>query len=100
MFRHIFPNVSSVLYGNAMLAVASAIFTQAALVFLGVGNVTDISWGGIIHEAYATGALDAGDLSYVIPPGFFIFILIFGFILIGYAVEEILNPRLRILKRQ
>lgn len=100
MFRHIFPNVSSVLYGNAMLAVASAIFTQAALVFLGVGNVTSISWGGIIREAYVTGALDAGDLSYVVPPGFFIFILIFGFIMIGYAIEEILNPKLRILGRR
>ncbi len=99
MFRHIFPNVSSVLYGNAMLAVASAIFTQAALVFLGVGNVTAISWGGIIREAYATGALTNGDLSYVLPPGFFIFILIFGFIMIGYAIEEILNPKLR-LRRQ
>ncbi len=95
MFRHIFPNVSSVLYGNAMLAVSSAIFTQAALVFLGVGNVTSISWGGIIREAYTTGALTAGDMAWVVPPGIFIFTLIFGFILIGYAVEEIMNPRLR-----
>lgn len=98
MFRHIFPNVTSVLYGNAMLAISSAIFTQAALVFLGVGNVTSISWGGIIREAYTTGALTAGDVSYVLPPGIFIFVLIFGFILMGYALEEIMNPRLRTIK--
>src|SRR5579875_1552068 len=100
MFRHIFPNVSSVLYGNAMLAVSSAIFTQAALVFLGVGNVTSISWGGIIRDAYTTGALSAGDFTYVIPPGVFIFTLIFGFILLGYALEEIMNPRLRTMLKE
>lgn len=98
MFRHIFPNVTSVLYGNAMLTVSAAIFTQAALVFLGAGNVNSISWGGIIREAYSTGALSSGDMFYVIPPGLFIFILIFGFILIGYAMEEIMNPRLRTFK--
>ncbi len=98
MFRHIFPNVTSVLYGNAMLAISSAIFTQAALVFLGVGNVTSISWGGIIRQAYTTGALSSGDMLYVLPPGIFIFILIFGFILMGYALEEIMNPRLRTIK--
>lgn len=99
MFRQIFPNVTSVLYGNAMLAVSAAIFTQAALVFLGVGDVTSISWGGIIRQAYTSGALSAGDISYVLPPGVFIFVLIFGFILIGYAMEEIMNPRLRTLRR-
>ncbi|AKA48579.1 hypothetical protein IX51_05115 [uncultured archaeon] len=98
MFRHIFPNVTSVLYGNAMLAISAAIFTQAALVFLGVGNVTSISWGEIIRQAYTTGALSSGDMLYVLPPGIFIFVLIFGFILMGYALEEIMNPRLRTIK--
>ncbi|MCL4447218.1 MAG: ABC transporter permease [Thermoplasmatales archaeon] len=98
MFRHIFPNVTSVLYGNAMLAISAAIFTQAALVFLGVGNVTSISWGGIIRDAYTSGALTAGDFSFILPPGIFIFVLIFGFIMMGFATEEIMNPRLRTIK--
>ncbi len=99
MIRHIFPNVTSVLYGNAMLAISAAIFTQASLVFLGVGDVTSISWGGIIRNAYTSGALTAGDLAYVVPPGVFIFVLIFGFLLVGYAIEEIMNPRLRTIKK-
>lgn len=98
MFQHLFPNVTSVLYGNAMLAISAAIFTQAALVFLGVGNVTSISWGGIIRDAYTSGALSAGDVSFMIPPGVFIFVLIFGFIMMGFAIEEIMNPRLRTIK--
>ncbi|HYM38687.1 MAG TPA: ABC transporter permease [Thermoplasmata archaeon] len=98
MFRHVLPNVTSVLYANAMLAVSSAIFTQAALVFLGVGDVTAISWGGIIREADQTGALIAGQWYYFVPPGLFIFALILGFILFGYSLEEIMNPRLRIIK--
>ncbi len=98
MFRHVLPNVTSVLYGNAMLAVSAAIFTQAALVFLGVGDVNSISWGGIIRQSYVSGALTARDLFYVLPPGIFIFVLIFGFILVGYSLEEIMNPRLRTIK--
>jgi peptide/nickel transport system permease protein len=98
MFTHIFPNVTSVLYGNTMLAISGAIFTQAALVFLGVGNVNSISWGGIIREAYTSGALTAGDFAYVVPPGVFIFALIFGFIMMGFAIEEIMNPRLRSIR--
>ncbi len=44
-FKHILPNVMSVVYANMVLATLNAIFSHAALVFLGVGNVSDISWG-------------------------------------------------------
>lgn len=44
-FKHILHNVMSVVYANMVLATLNAIFSHAALVFLGVGNVSDISWG-------------------------------------------------------
>jgi peptide/nickel transport system permease protein len=95
IFRHILPNTMPVVYANAALAISNAIFSQAALVFLGVGNVSDISWGSILHYAFASGALSIGAWWYFVPPGLFILLLIYGFILIGYSLEEILNPRLR-----
>jgi len=95
IFKHILPNTMPVVYANAALAISNAIFSQAALVFLGVGNVSDISWGSILHYAFASGALSIGAWWYFVPPGLFILLLIYGFILIGYSLEEILNPRLR-----
>jgi len=95
MFVHVLPNVIPIVFANATLAIAGAIFSQASLVFLGVGDVTDISWGEILHYAVSSGALSAGDWWYVIPPGTFIVLLILGFVLLGYSFEEILNPRLR-----
>ncbi len=95
LFKHIFPNVMPVVYANAALTISNAIFSQAALVFLGVGNVSDISWGSILHYAFSSGALGTGKWWYFVPPGIFILLLIYGFILVGYSLEEILNPRLR-----
>jgi peptide/nickel transport system permease protein len=95
IFRHILPNVMPIVYANAALTISNAIFSQAALVFLGVGNVSDISWGSILHYAFSSGALGTGKWWYFVPPGVFILLLIYGFILVGYSLEEILNPRLR-----
>ncbi|EQD33663.1 ABC-type dipeptide/oligopeptide/nickel transport system, permease component [mine drainage metagenome] len=95
IFRHIAPNVFPVVFANAVMSVASAIFAQASLVFLGVGDVTDISWGGIIHDAFAFGAVTAGMWWYVIPPGLFIILVILGFTMTGYSLEEMFNPKRR-----
>ncbi len=95
MFRHIMPNVIPIVFANMTLAISNAIFSQAALVFLGVGDVNDISWGNILHFALSSGAISAGDWWYVVPPGLFIILVILGFVLVGYSLEEILNPRLR-----
>ena len=95
IFKHILPNVMPIVYANAALTISNAIFSQAALVFLGVGDVSDISWGSILHYAFSSGALGTGKWWYFVPPGVFILLMIYGFILIGYSLEEILNPRLR-----
>jgi len=95
IFKHILPNVMPVVYANMALATSNAIFSHAALVFLGVGNVNDISWGMILHYAFASGALSTGKWWYFVPPGMFILLLIYAFVLVSYSLEEIFNPRLR-----
>lgn len=95
LFKHILPNVMPIVYANMALATSNAVFSHAALVFLGVGNVNDISWGMILHYAFASGALSTGRWWYFIPPGIFILLLIYAFVLVSYSLEEILNPRLR-----
>ena len=95
MFKHILPNVMPVVFANAALSVANAIFTQAALVFIGVGDVTDMSWGNIMHFAYINGTITTGIWWYMIPPGIFIVLLTVGFIFLSTSFETIFNPRTR-----
>lgn len=94
--KDILPNVLPLVYANTALTIATAIFTQSALVFLGVGDVNDISWGQILHFAYSSGSITAGYYWYAIPPGFMIVLSVLGFALIGYALDESLNPRLKL----
>lgn len=93
--RHILPNVLPLVYANTALTISNAIFTQSALVFLGVGDVSDISWGQILHFAYSSGAISAGYYWYAIPPGFMIVIAVLGFALTGFALDEVFNPKLK-----
>ncbi|WP_440059617.1 ABC transporter permease [Thermogladius sp. 4427co] len=95
MYRHIFPIIAPVVFANSMLSVANAIFAHAALVFLGVGNLNDISWGTILHFAYTSGSFTAGYWWYFLPPGIMLLVLVLGFMLLGIGLEEIFNPRIK-----
>ncbi len=96
--RHILPNVMPLVWAEAVLTVSSAIFTEAFLSFFGLGWVgpTAIeSWGQMVNEAYNGLAMLRGQWWYFAPPGIFITLLVLGFALLGYGVEEILNPALK-----
>lgn len=95
MLRHLLPNALPVIFATGVLSISGAIFSQAALVFLGVGNVMDISWGSMLHDALESGGITAGYWWVVVPPGLCLVLLILGFILLGHSLEEIFNPRLR-----
>ncbi len=94
MFVHIFPNLVSLTYVNLALSVPAAILTESALEFLGLGDPSAVSWGNMFDHARAANAL----LSYwwwIIPPGIAIAVVSLSFVLVGYALDEIFNPKLR-----
>lgn len=93
--KHIFPNIVSLTYVNLALSVPAAIVGEAALSFLGLGPQTVVSWGQMLELAH-NAASSAGLLWWwIIPPGLGIAILSLSFILMGYALDEMFNPRLR-----
>ena len=49
----------------------------------------------MLDTANESGAVSRGAWWYFIPPGLCICLLVMGFTLVGYAIEEIVNPRLR-----
>ena len=92
---HILPNALPLIFANTVLIVAVAILSEAALSFLGLGDPTALSWGTMLEHGFAAGAPSAGAWWYVVPPGLCITVLVFAIGLIGYALEQHINPRLQ-----
>ena len=91
---HILPNTLPLIFANTVLIVAVAILSEAALSFLGLGDPTQISWGTMLENAFASGAPSAEAWWYVIPPGLCITLLVLSVAMLGYLFEEYVNPRL------
>jgi peptide/nickel transport system permease protein len=93
--RHILPNVGPIIFANTVLLVAIAILSEATLSFLGLGDPLHTSWGTILEAAFSSGAAGGGDWWWLVPPGVAIVLVVLAFTMCGYALDEILNPRLR-----
>ncbi len=94
MSRHVLPNVMPLVLAQATLGISTAILAEATLAFLGLGDPTVVSWGGLLQEAREAGAVSSGDWWYLVPPGIAIAAVALAFTLCGRTVESVLNPRL------
>ena len=92
--RHILPHVAPLLVAQTVLTIASAVFFEAALAFIGLGDPARISWGTIIQNAFLHSAVSYGAWWAIVPPGVCIALVVLGSFLIGQGVEEAMNPRL------
>jgi peptide/nickel transport system permease protein len=95
MARHILPNVFPLVFANTILVAAVAILSETTLSFLGMGDPTHVSWGMMLHYAFERGATTLGAWWWIIPPGLSVVLVVLGFTFMGYALDEISNPRLR-----
>jgi peptide/nickel transport system permease protein len=95
MSRHVLPNLMPLILAAATLQVSSAILSEAALSFLGLGDPSQISWGTLLERAFHAGAISYGAWWYMLPPGLAILCVVLAFTLCGRAMESVLNPRLR-----
>lgn len=93
--RHVLPNVFPVIFANTVLTVALAILSETTLSLLGLGDPTNTSWGSMIDQAFSAGAISIGAWWWLFPPGMCIVLVVLGFTMCGYALDEVLNPRLR-----
>jgi len=93
--KHIFPNVLPLIFANTILLISNAIFSEAFLDFFGLGDPDVISWGTMLEDAYNGGAFDSGAWWWTLPPSISIILCVLSFSLVGYALDDIFNPRLR-----
>jgi peptide/nickel transport system permease protein len=92
--RHILPNTLAPLIVLATAQLGSAILTEASLSFLGLGVPEPYpSWGRMLSESAAEYVRTAPWL--VVFPGVAISLVVFGTNLLGDALRDLLDPRLR-----
>jgi peptide/nickel transport system permease protein len=96
IFRHVLPQVAPLLVANTVLTVAVAIFAETALAFLGLGDPSLISWGRLIENAFESNAISVDAWWAIAPPGIAVAVVILACTLLGTAIEDSLNPRLRV----
>jgi ABC-type dipeptide/oligopeptide/nickel transport system permease subunit len=93
LVRHILPNAIAPAIVYATIAIGGVIAAEATLSFLGVGlQLPAISWGLMINNAQTRILTDPHLLLF---PGVFLSLTVLGFLLLGDAVRDALDPRLR-----
>ncbi|SFQ38892.1 ABC-type dipeptide/oligopeptide/nickel transport system, ATPase component [Psychrobacillus psychrotolerans] len=93
--KHIFPSVFPLFIPQFVGAVNTAILLESSLSFLGMGNPLVKSWGSILYYANSRSAfLTEAWVWWIIPPGICIVLVVLAFSLMGYFLEEKVNPRL------
>jgi peptide/nickel transport system permease protein len=94
VFRHLMPNAIGVIVVNATFTIADAILTYAALSFLGLGlPPPHADWGTMLSNGL--NYLFDGYWWVVYPPAVMLILAVVAFNLIGDAVRDSLDVRLR-----
>jgi peptide/nickel transport system permease protein len=91
--RHILPNVMAVVIIGASIQIGGAVLVESSLSFLGYGVLPPTaSWGRMLNEARES-LVHAPHLA--IFPGLVIFFTVYSFNMLGDALRDVLDPRLR-----
>jgi peptide/nickel transport system permease protein len=90
IFRHLIPNVISLIIIIATLSIPGVILAEAALSFIGLGDPTVSSWG-IILEAGQTSLNTAWWVA--VEPGIMLFLTVLAFNFLGDGLRDAFDPK-------
>lgn len=95
IFYEILPNEIAIVAAQLLGTIIYAILAETGLEFLGLGDITAVSWGTMLYWAGNNDALLLGAWWWFLPPGLCIALLGAGLTFINFGIDEIANPRLR-----
>ncbi len=95
IFRYLLPRMMPVLLPSFVLLIPSFVFLEASLAVLGLGDPLLPTWGKLIYDARAQGALYKGYYYWVLQPAAALMLIGLGFSLVGFTLDRIVNPKLR-----
>lgn len=95
LLRYIIPRVMPIAFAMAIINMGWAIPSEAFLSWIGLSDPTQISWGSMLYYAFMRGSFICGAWWHFIPPGILIMLTVVAFMILGQAVQEISNPKLK-----
>jgi len=95
VFREIMPNMSSLVVSGFIGAATAAIAAEAGLSFMGFGDPNVVSWGQMLAQANANGALVQGLWLWLAVPGVMLALLMTSLTFVNFGVDMLSNPHLR-----
>ncbi len=94
LFRHVTPNILAPFTVQATLALSGAILTEASMSFLGLGiQPPDPSWGSMLSDARKY--MEQAPWMAIFP-AVFIIVTILSFNILGDALRDVLDPKLKL----
>lgn len=95
IFRYLVPRLIPMLIPDLVVLIPSFVFLEASLAVLGLGDPILPTWGKVIDDAQANGALYKGLYYWVLEPSVLLMLTGLAFAMLGFALDRVFNPRLR-----
>lgn len=89
------PSEIALVASSFIFTVIAAILAEAGLAFLGLSNISEVTWGTMLYWAQNDNALLVGAWWWFVPPGLCIAVVGAGLALCNFGIDELVNPRLR-----
>jgi peptide/nickel transport system permease protein len=95
MVSELLPNMTSLLVAQVIGSTVYAIGAQVGLEFLGLGDVSRVTWGTNLYWATNDSALLTGAWWTFVPTGLCVALVGFGLVMLNSGFDELGNPRLQ-----
>ncbi len=95
ILRYLLPRIVPVLVPQLVSIIPTFVFLEASLAVLGLGDPVLPTWGKVIDDARANGAVFQGQYYWVLEPSLLLMIGGLAFAMVGFALDRVFNPRLR-----
>lgn len=93
--RYLVPRIVPVLIPQLVSSIPAFVFLEASLALLGLGDPQLPTWGKLIDDARANGALYNQLYYWMVQPAVLLMVTGLGFAMVGFTMDRIFNPRLR-----
>ena len=94
IWHYLVPYLLPTVIPQWITMIPAYVFIEASMSFFGVFDPVLPTWGKLIYDAFTGGAL-GGNYYWILEPVGMIVLLGLAFSLLGHAMEDVLNPRLR-----
>jgi len=95
IIRYLIPRVIPLIIPGLVVGIPGYVFLEASLAVLGLGDPVLPTWGKVINDARANGALFEGHYYWVLQPAVLLMLTGLAFSMVGFSLDRVFNPRLR-----